>query len=175
MAIAKARLFDELTVQQLVEELASEWGDDESHVLLHLAGLLEADKRQNGDRGIAFYYRHRLEADRYHPLKILVSMSMLIHVLRLIGTDDSKQMENGGLTVDVNEWRLKNLSLAQKTFERIPKIPSGKSSIRISFSEIFVNKSEIKSLLSDDNLPVPQDWCEMVVPGGGFLDGCFRG
>ncbi|MCB7130078.1 MAG: hypothetical protein J3T61_11140 [Candidatus Brocadiales bacterium] len=168
MAIAKARLFDELSVHRLVEELASEWGDDESHVLLHLAGLLEADNGQSDDRGIAFYYRHRMDADRYHPLKIPVSMSMLIHVLHLTAKDDSRRMEDSGLTVLVDELRLKNLSIAQRTFEPPPTIPSGKMSIKISFSEIFVNKSDIESLLLGNNLPVPQDWREMVVLGGGF-------
>ena len=48
MPVARARLFDELTVQQLVEELASKWNDDESGVLACLADLLDADSRQRG-------------------------------------------------------------------------------------------------------------------------------
>ncbi len=60
MPVARDRLFDELTVQQLVEELAAAWDDQEATVLTHLARLLEANEWQRGDEGIAFYYRHPL-------------------------------------------------------------------------------------------------------------------
>ncbi len=83
MPVAQARLFDELTVQQLVEELVAAWDDQEAHVLRLLADLLEANDLQRGERHIDFYYRHRLDEGNengtvsYHPLKIPVRITTL--------------------------------------------------------------------------------------------------
>ena len=162
MPIAKPRLFDEMTVQQLVEELASEWGDDEKHVLELLADLLVADRRQHGDDGIDFYYRHRLDEENengsvnYHPLKIpFGDKSYIIHALRETAANDEWGMEDKRFYVVADEYKLKNLSREQKVFGQLNTLPET-FNIKVSLRDIFVNKFDIKSLLSDNNLPVPQ-------------------
>lgn len=180
MPIARARLFGELTVQQLVQELASEWGDDESHVLELLTGLLDEERQQRSDESIAFYYRHRLDEKNengsvnYHPLKIpFGDKSYIIHALRKTAANDEWGMEDKRFYVAADEYKLKNLSRRQGVIGQLHTLPAT-IRIQVSLRDIFVNKFDIKSLLSDNNLPVPQDWREMVVSGGGLTQSAQR-
>ncbi len=173
MPVARARLFDELTVQQLVEKLASKWNDDESGVLACLADLLDADSRQRGYEGIAFYYRHPLGMEnedgsvKYHPLKIPVDKDALVNVLFGIIENDDRKMEDKRLRVYADRDRLTTLQSLQRPYVWIDALPKSIST-KVSLSDIFVNKFEITRFLLDNDLPIPQGWREATAPGDGL-------
>ncbi len=174
MPVARARLFDELTVQQLVDELAAAWDDQEPHVLRLLADLLEANELQRGDRHIDFYYRHRLDEEnengtvRHHPLKIPAGIPTLINKLRLIFHNETR-MEDEKVGLVVSEDGLKTLSSRQNVREPIPAISTKLlTRIYVSFEDIFVNKGDIINLLLNEHLRLPQGWREATAPGDGL-------
>ncbi len=170
MPVARARLFDELTVQQLVEELAAAWDDQEATVLALLADLLEANKSQHGDEGVAFYYRHPLETENengsvnYHPLKI--PFRNINYALQVTVLNDEWGMEDKRFRVVKDEYELRNLKIIQRITQRLPLPVS--LNIKVSLSDIFVNKFEITRFLLDNELPVPQGWREAAAPGDGL-------
>ncbi len=170
MSIAKARLFDELTVQQLVEKLAAAWDDQEATVLALLAELLEANESQRGDEGVAFYYRHPLETENengsvnYHPLKI--PFRNIIYALQVIVLNDEWGMEDKRFRVVKDDYELRNLKIIQRITQRLPLPVS--LNIKVSLSDIFVNKFEITRFLLDNDLPVPQGWREIGASDNGL-------
>ena len=173
MPIATARVSNELTVQQLVEALVSEWTDDENDVLAHLARLLEADTRDRGHEGIAVYYRHPLDEEnengsvKYHPLKIPVDKDVLVNLLFGITENDNWKMEDKRLYVYADGYRLNSLQYLQRPFLRIDALPKPINTT-VSLSDIFVNQFDITRFLLGNNLPVPQDWHEIVASGDGL-------
>ena len=170
MPVARARLFDELTVQQLVEKLAAAWDDQEATVLALLADLLEANKSQHGDEGVAFYYRHPLETENengsvnYHPLKI--PFRNIVYALQITGLNDELKMEEKRFRLVKDDYELRNLKIIQRITQRLPLPVS--LNIKVSLSDIFVNKFEITRFLLDNELPVPQGWREAAAPGDGL-------
>ena len=170
MPVARARLFDELTVQQLVEKLAAAWDDQEATVLALLADLLEANESQRDDEGVAFYYRHPLETEKengsvkYHPLKI--PFRNIIYALQYIAENDKFGMEDKRFRVVKDEYDLEDLRRRQRITQLIP-LPSSLK-IKVSLRNIFVNKFDITRFLLDNDLPVPQGWREAAAPGDGL-------
>ena len=170
MPVARARLFDELTVQQVVEKLAAAWDDQEATVLALLADLLEANKSQHGDEGVAFYYRHPLETENgngsvnYHPLKI--PFRNIVYALQITGLNDELKMEEKRFRLVKDDYELRNLKIIQRITQRLPLPVS--LNIKVSLSDIFVNKFEITRFLLDNDLPVPQGWREAAAPGDGL-------
>ncbi len=173
MPIAKARVSNELSVQQLVEALVSEWTDDENDVLAHLARLLEADKRDRGHEGIAVYYKHPLGVEnedgsvKYHPLKIPVDKDVLVNVLFGITENDDWKIEDKRLSVYAEDYKLKGLQHTQRPYVRIDALPESINT-KVSLRNIFVNKFDITSFLLGKNLPVPQGWRKAAAPGDGL-------
>lgn len=157
MPIAKARLFDEMTVQRLVEELASDWGASPADVCALLANVLEANAQQQDGGGIAFYYKNPTGAESedctvsHHPLKIPISGKIhgVINALQRISSNE--------------DWEFaQRVKLLPRT------ISAGEPYIPNSLKEIFVENYEIMAFLSSHDLPVPQDWRE-ILPSGGEL------
>ncbi len=173
MPIVKARVSNELTVQQLVEALVSEWTDDENDVLAHLARLLEADKRDRGHEGIAVYYRHPLDEEnengsvKYHALKIPFGKDELINALHGIAENDGWKMEDKRFSVYADNYQLKNLWYTQRPLGKLSGLPNCINT-KVSLRDIFVNKFDITSFLLDNDLPVPQGWREATAPGDGL-------
>ncbi len=149
MGLAKAKLTKELTVRQLVRDLAVEWGDDEADVCRYLAGLIV-------NSGLRFYHHHWAHYETGAEKGRIQNVALLKGGEPGFSTDGTGPVSVGLAKVAKYEWDRTQVTVLfpapdenSRPVERI-----------IPFGEIVVRKKQFISFLRAKSLPIPPAWIE---------------
>jgi len=170
MGVAKTRLVRDLTIKQMVQNLAVGWRDDNEWKVLELiGGLLENHNARHND--LLACFRLDVEAAGEEPAKTVELKAGDIggHLRRMatnakaledteakIDWDDPKAQ----ITVYVEELHHPNVDtpLLHQICQLLPKAPGPLNQFLAPVGEVSVRKESVIQALRDKGFPVPGTW-----------------
>ena len=170
MGVAKTRLVRELTVKQLIQDLTSQWGDDEWDVLELVGGLLEDHETRNRD----LCPRYRLEIENAGEEPRTTVKLQLAHPIgsclrklsrHAIDREDAEaeiNWEDPKATVVVYAEHLlmsgEETPLLRQILKVLPKTCGHLNQFLAPLGEVFVRTESVIQALWNKHLPVPNAW-----------------
>ena len=171
MGVAKTRLARDLTVKQLVQDLAAEWQDDNEWHVLELVGEL-LEKHHARHRDLFACYRLEIEAAGEEPgttLELQVGGSISSDLRRM--ATKAKAREDPEARIDWNDPKAQitvyveellhpsvDAPLLHQIRQLLPKAPTLLNQFLVPVGEVSVRKKSVLHALSDERLSVPDDW-----------------
>ncbi len=149
MGLAKAKLTKELTVRQLVRDLAVKWRDVEADVCSCLAGLIV-------NSGLRFYHRYWAHYETGAEKGRIQNIALLKGGEPGFQTDGTGPVSVGLAKVAKYEWDRTQVTVLfpapDENFQPVERI--------IPFGEIVVRKKQLISFLRAKSLLIPPAWIE---------------
>ena len=149
MGLAKARLTKELTVRELVRDLAVEWDDNEADVCRYLAGLIV-------NSGLRFYCRYWAHYETGAEKGRIQNIALLKGGEPGFQTDGTGPVSVGLAKVAKYSWERTQVTVLFPA----PDENSRPDEKLVPFGEIVVQKKPFISFLRDNDLTIPPAWIE---------------
>ena len=188
MGIAKTRLVKELTVRQIVQDLATEWDDSEPDVMQYLADLMGGDSRWVNDEGRRVYYLLHIGTSGAQGTPLSDSVKCPISVSgsgSIVGCVERMRRESLGwddlgatVSIYLREEFVHRASEALAYLES-DQSPAEVKLVRsetfaVPVGKVLVNKEELMGLLRDKGLRIPSDWTGLGLTDAGRRKGGKR-